>query len=137
MKKVLILSTLLCLALPFSFISPAFSQSSPAPEQRREHLTEKLNLTESQKAQWQEIKRSSRERVEAILTPEQKAQAREQKTQGRGKNWRSLNLTDAQKEQIRAIKQETNQQIQAMLTPEQQQILAQMKKNRGENRRNR
>lgn len=130
MKKLLILSSLIFIALPFSFLNPAFSQDSPSSQQRWEQLTEKLNLTESQKTQWQEIKQSNQERLRAVLTPEQQAQAQE-------KNWRSLNLTDAQKDQLRAIKQETNQQIQAILTPEQQQILEQMKKNRGRNRLNR
>ncbi|WP_241392540.1 Spy/CpxP family protein refolding chaperone [Rippkaea orientalis] len=118
-----ILSGLLLITLSFSFVPPAFSQGSPSRVEKWEKLSEKLNLTEDQKAQWQEIKRSQRERVSGILTPEQQEQAKEKK-------WRSLNLTDAQKEQMRAIKQETNQQIQGILTPEQQQIWSEMKKNR-------
>ncbi|MEM8777747.1 MAG: hypothetical protein AAGF26_02510 [Cyanobacteria bacterium P01_G01_bin.49] len=138
MKKALILSSVLLMALPLCLATPAFSQSSPNPEnaeQRREKFTEQLNLTESQQAQWQEIKQSSRDRMLTILTPEQQAQIQDNFQQGQGrKNWRSLNLTDDQKEQIRAIREETRQQVQAILTPEQQQVLEEMKSNRRSNR---
>ncbi|MEA5537192.1 hypothetical protein [Crocosphaera sp. XPORK-15E] len=134
MKRTLILSSVLLVSLPFYFVPPAFSQSTPNTEQRGERFAEKLNLSESQKNQWQEIQKSSRDRILAILTPEQQKQLENTPQQGRGKNWRSLNFTEEQKSKMRTIRQETSQQMQAILTPEQQQIWGEMKKNRGRNR---
>ncbi|MEH2422259.1 MAG: P pilus assembly/Cpx signaling pathway, periplasmic inhibitor/zinc-resistance associated protein [Nostoc sp.] len=113
-----------------------------------------LGLTDTQKTQIQAIKRDSRTKMEAVLTPEQKAkleaakQARRaewqaRKAQGqtgqrqpgqhhdRGKGgFADLNLSEIQKTEIRQIRQSEKQQIQAVYTPEQRQKLEQFRQNR-------
>ncbi|MEH2160395.1 MAG: P pilus assembly/Cpx signaling pathway, periplasmic inhibitor/zinc-resistance associated protein [Nostoc sp.] len=112
-----------------------------------------LNLTDAQKTQIQAIRRDSRTKSEAVLTPEQKAkleatkqarraewQARKaqgqtgegQRQAGQGKrkgHFAELNLTEAQKTQMREIRESEKQQIQAVLTPEQRQKLEQFRQN--------
>ncbi|MEH2153114.1 Spy/CpxP family protein refolding chaperone [Nostoc sp.] len=114
-----------------------------------------LNLTDAQKSQIQAIRRDSRTKFEAVLTPEQKAkleaakQARQAERQarkaqgqtgqgqrqpgqhhgGRKGNFADLNLTEAQKTQMRQIRESEKQQIQAVFTPEQRQKLEQFRQN--------
>ncbi|MEH2105535.1 Spy/CpxP family protein refolding chaperone [Nostoc sp.] len=114
-----------------------------------------LNLTDAQKSQIQVIRRDSRTKFEAVLTPEQKAkleaakQARQAERQarkaqgqtgqgqrqpgqhhgGRKGNFADLNLTEAQKTQMRQIRESEKQQIQAVFTPEQRQKLEQFRQN--------
>ncbi|MBN3909566.1 MAG: P pilus assembly/Cpx signaling pathway, periplasmic inhibitor/zinc-resistance associated protein [Nostoc sp. NMS1] len=105
-----------------------------------------LGLTDTQKSQIQTIRRDSRAKFEAVLTPEQKAkleaakQARQAQGQtGQGErqagqrqrkgNFADLNLTEAQKTQMRQIRESEKQQIQAILTPEQRQKLEQYRQN--------
>ncbi|MEH1791128.1 MULTISPECIES: Spy/CpxP family protein refolding chaperone [unclassified Nostoc] len=112
-----------------------------------------LNLTDAQKTQIQTIRRDSRTKFEAVLTPEQKAkleaakqahqaerQARKAQGQtgqgqpgqhhGRKKgNFADLNLSEAQKTQMRQIRESEKQQIQAVLTPEQRQKIEQFRQN--------
>ncbi len=107
---------------------------------------QELGLTDAQKTQIQAIRRDSRTKFEALLTPEQKAkleaakqarQAQRQAGQGqrqpgqrRGKGgYADLNLTEAQKTQMRQIRESEKQQIQAVLTPEQLQKLEQLRQN--------
>jgi periplasmic protein CpxP/Spy len=105
-----------------------------------------LGLTDTQKSQIQTIRRDSRAKFEAVLTPEQKAkleaakQARQAQGQtGQGErqagqrqrkgNFADLNLSEAQKTQMRQIRESEKQQIQAILTPEQRQKLEQYRQN--------
>ncbi|MEH1975735.1 MAG: P pilus assembly/Cpx signaling pathway, periplasmic inhibitor/zinc-resistance associated protein [Nostoc sp.] len=114
-----------------------------------------LNLTDAQKSQIQAIRRDSRTKFDAVLTPEQKAkleaakQARQAERQarkaqgqtgqgqrqpgqhhgGRKGNFADLNLTEAQKTQMRQIRESEKQQIQAVFTPEQRQKLEQFRQN--------
>ncbi len=105
-----------------------------------------LGLTDAQKTQIQAIRRDSRTKFEAVLTPEQKAkleaakqarQAQRQAGQGqrqagqrRGKGgYADLNLTEVQKTQMRQIRQSEKQQIQAVFTPEQRQKIEQYRQN--------
>ncbi|MEH2136193.1 Spy/CpxP family protein refolding chaperone [Nostoc sp.] len=112
-----------------------------------------LNLTDAQKTQIQTIRRDSRTKFDAVLTPEQKAkleaakqahqaerQARKAQGQtgqgqpgqhhGRKKgNFADLNLSEAQKTQMRQIRESEKQQIQAVLTPEQRQKIEQFRQN--------
>jgi Spy/CpxP family protein refolding chaperone len=136
-------------ATPFA-VQAQQNPSSPQPgkEWQKKGQFQKLNLTPEQKAKMQEIGRSTRAQMEAVLTPEQKAkltaamaerkaqrqQGQGQRQGGRGKKgdlFASLNLTEAQKNQMRQIKESSKQQMQAVLTPEQQ---AQMKQMREEMR---
>ncbi|HLO50909.1 MAG TPA: Spy/CpxP family protein refolding chaperone, partial [Kamptonema sp.] len=78
-----------------------------------------LNITENQKAQIQQIQKASREKIEAVYTPDQLKQLRTA-TQHQKVN---LNLNADQKAKIQAIHQDTERQIQGVLTAEQKQQL--------------
>ncbi|MEH2144218.1 Spy/CpxP family protein refolding chaperone [Nostoc sp.] len=130
--------------------SPVLLAQSP---QKERGPWKDLNLTDAQKTQIQAIRRDSRTKMEAVLTPEQKAkleaakqarraewQARKAQGQtgqqqpgqhhGRGKgDFADLNLSEAQKTQIRQIRESEKQQIQAVLTPEQRQKIEQFRQN--------
>lgn len=125
--------------------SPLSLQLAQTPQKERGPWKE-LGLTDAQKTQIQAIRRDSRTKFEAVLTPEQKAkleaakqarQAQRQAGQGqrqpgqrRGKGgFAELNLTEAQKTQMRQIRESEKQQIQAVFTPEQRQKLEQFRQN--------
>ncbi len=94
---------------------------------------QRLNLTDTQKAQMQAIKTNTRSQIEGILTAEQRAtlQAAKNAPQGqRGqRGWANLNLTEQQRTQMRQIQQASQQQMQAVLTPEQRQQMEEMRQN--------
>ncbi|MTJ07324.1 MULTISPECIES: Spy/CpxP family protein refolding chaperone [unclassified Anabaena] len=132
-------------ATPFA-VQAQQNPSSPQPgkEWQKKGQFQKLNLTPEQKAKMQEIGRSTRAQMEAVLTPEQKAkltaamaERKAQRQQGQGQRqgrrgkkgnlFASLNLTEAQKNQMRQIKESSKQQMQAVLTPEQQAQMKQMR----------
>ena len=122
-------------------------------QQKERGPWKELGLTDAQKTQIQTIRRDSRTKFEAVLTPEQKAkleaakqarraewqarkaqgqtgQGQRQPGQRRGKGgFGDLNLTEAQKTQMRQIRESEKQQIQAVLTPEQRQKLEQFRQN--------
>lgn len=109
----------------------------------------RLNLTDEQKAQMQAIQTNTRNQIEAILTPDQKAklqaakearQAQRQAGQGQGqrqarqgqrpqKGWANLDLTEQQKTQMRQIQETSRQQMLAVLNPQQRQQLEEMRQN--------
>ncbi len=99
----------------------------------------KLNLTEAQKAQMQQIKESARADMQKILTPEQLQKLEAAKASGEKKRgvWRSLNLTDAQKAEMKKIKESKKAQFEAILTDEQKAIMQEMKQMRQNRRGNR
>ncbi|MEA5507818.1 P pilus assembly/Cpx signaling pathway, periplasmic inhibitor/zinc-resistance associated protein [Halotia wernerae UHCC 0503] len=140
-------------AIPFT-VKAQTTSSSPvivAQTPRKERgFWQSLGLTDAQKAQMQSIRRDTRAKIEAILTPEQKAklaaaketrQAQRQAGQGqrpgKGKGWAELNLTEAQKTQMRQIRESSKQQMQALLTPEQQAKLKQFQENMRQRRQQR
>jgi periplasmic protein CpxP/Spy len=104
------------------------STQSPATETPRKGHWQKLGLTDAQKTQIQGIRRNTRTKIEAVLTPEQAAKFKAEHQEGRRERGReahaSLNLTDTQKTQIRDIRKSSQAEVQTVLTPEQQ---AQMK----------
>ncbi|MBD2532955.1 P pilus assembly/Cpx signaling pathway, periplasmic inhibitor/zinc-resistance associated protein [Nostoc flagelliforme FACHB-838] len=123
--------------------SPVLLAQTP---QRQKGPWKDLNLTDAQKTQIQTIRRDSRAKFEAVLTPEQKVkleaakqarQAQRQAGQGqrqpgqrRGKgDFADLNLSETQKTQMRQIRESEKQQIQAVFTPEQLQKLEQFRQN--------
>ncbi|WGV26237.1 Spy/CpxP family protein refolding chaperone [Halotia branconii] len=135
-------------AIPFT-VKAQTSSSSPlivaqTPKKQR-GAWQGLELTDAQKAQMQSIRRDTRAKIEAILTPEQKAklaaakqarqaqrqagQGQRQANRGQRKGWVELNLTEAQKTQMRQIRESSKQQMQAILTPEQQAKLKQFQEN--------
>ena len=83
---------------------------------------EKFNITPEQKEKIEQLRASSRAEMDAILTPEQQAQAKtyRERRQAMGGGWKSLNLTAEQKEKIRTIRQSSQLQFTDILTPEQQ-----------------
>ncbi|MBN3883355.1 MAG: P pilus assembly/Cpx signaling pathway, periplasmic inhibitor/zinc-resistance associated protein [Nostoc sp. JL34] len=133
-------------------LSPVLLAQTP---QKERGPWKELNLTDAQKSQIQAIRRDSRTKFDAVLTPEQKAkleaakQARQAERQarkaqgqtgqgqrqpgqhhgGRKGNFADLNLTEAQKTQMRQIRESEKQQIQAVFTPEQRQKLEQFRQN--------
>ncbi len=84
---------------------------------------ERLGLTESQKAQFAEIRQNARAEIQNILTPQQQEQfqAITANMDQRIEAFRSLNLSDEQKSQVWNIIQSKKSQIQEILTPEQRQ----------------
>ncbi len=133
--------------------SPSPVLLAQTPQKERGPWKE-LGLTDTQKTQIQAIRRDSRTKFEAVLTPEQKAkleaakQARQaQRQAGQGQRqpgqrsrkggFAELNLTEAQKTQMRQIRESEKQQIQAVLTPEQRQKLEQLQQNMKQRRQQR
>ncbi|MEH2027089.1 Spy/CpxP family protein refolding chaperone [Nostoc sp.] len=134
--------------------SPSPVLLAQTPQKERGPWKE-LGLTDAQKTQIQTIRRDSRTKFEAVLTPEQKAkleaakqahraewQARKAQGQtgqgqrqpgehhGRKKgDFADLNLSESQKTQMRQIRESEKQQIQAVFTPEQRQKLEQFRQN--------
>ncbi|NJK39466.1 MAG: hypothetical protein HC920_18195 [Oscillatoriales cyanobacterium SM2_3_0] len=71
-----LLSGVLGLTLIGGAISPAIAQSRFPQESRLERQAEKLNLTDTQRTQMQEIWQSTRDRLQTVLTNEQKISCR-------------------------------------------------------------
>ena len=84
---------------------------------------ENLELTESQKAQFAEIRQNTRAEIQKILTPEQqeKFQTITANRDQRVEAFRALNLSDEQKNQVWNILRSTKSQAREILTPEQRQ----------------
>ncbi|MFN3926923.1 MAG: Spy/CpxP family protein refolding chaperone [Pseudanabaenaceae cyanobacterium] len=90
---------------------PIFAQTTP-PAGRP--MGRRLNLTPEQQAQMERIRTNTRQRVAAVLTPEQRKQY-----EASPRSLRSLNLTQAQREQILQIRAQARQARLNLLTPEQ------------------
>ncbi|MCY7273594.1 MAG: Spy/CpxP family protein refolding chaperone, partial [Phormidesmis sp. CAN_BIN44] len=92
----------------------------------------RLNLTDDQKARLKTIRDNTRQQIEGILTPEQRAKLQADRGQGmkRGQGWKSLNLTDDQKAKLKAIRQASRTQMDSVLTPEQRSQMQQYKSQR-------
>lgn len=95
------------------------------PGQRRADAKPRMNFTEAQKQQFRAIRERTREQINAVLTPEQRAQI-ESRRRGEPMN---LNLTEQQRTQIQAIRAQARQAMDALLTPEQRQMRDEMKQN--------
>jgi Spy/CpxP family protein refolding chaperone len=103
-----------------------------APTTRAEgRLANRLNLTEDQKARMQQIRQSTREQMETILTDSQKEELRLAKQQRRRPN---LNLNDDQKARMQQIRQNAKAQMDTVLTDAQKQQLRQQKRERRQQR---
>ncbi|MEH2067177.1 MAG: P pilus assembly/Cpx signaling pathway, periplasmic inhibitor/zinc-resistance associated protein [Nostoc sp.] len=146
LKTLSLIAGAIALSLTTTSFAVVAQTASPSPlllaqtPQKPKGPWAELGLTDTQKSQIQSIRRDSRAKYEAVLTPEQKAkleaakqarQAERQAGQRRGgrKNFADLNLTEAQKTQMRQIRESEKQQIQAVLTPEQRQKLEQFQQN--------
>jgi periplasmic protein CpxP/Spy len=124
-------STLILVAstgLPFSgnaAIAQANESSVEAIPNARVRYLDKLNLTDAQKTKLKEIRESSREKMKAILTPEQQEKLRTARAQK--KKPTDLNLTEDQKTKLKALRASTKTEIMAVLTPEQKQKLQELR----------
>ncbi|NDJ19252.1 Spy/CpxP family protein refolding chaperone [Myxacorys almedinensis] len=105
------------------------SGGTPRTERR---MGNKLNLSDTQKAQMKQIRESAKSQMRAVLTADQQARldAAGQQKGKRGEVMQSLNLSDDQKARIRSIMQTSRQQMDALLTAEQRALRDQMKNNR-------
>jgi Spy/CpxP family protein refolding chaperone len=142
-KRFLLLPGALAIALSYAApMLPVVAQTPTPPAGQYQKRGVNLNLTDDQKAQLKQIRESSRSQIEAILTPEQKAQletAKQQRQAGqRGQKsrgmWAALNLTADQKAQIKAIRQDAKQKMDAVFTAEQRQQLEQARQQKRQNR---
>ncbi|MBE9029756.1 P pilus assembly/Cpx signaling pathway, periplasmic inhibitor/zinc-resistance associated protein [filamentous cyanobacterium LEGE 11480] len=121
---------------------------------RMERLAKKLNLNETQKTQLKAIHEETKAKMQAVFTPEQKAQIeakraeRKQRWQeykenggqrpegrrrgrkGRRGMFKELNLSDAQKAELKQIRQEAKAAKDAVLTDAQKAQLQEMKQQR-------
>jgi periplasmic protein CpxP/Spy len=110
------------------------AQEQPA-RQPRGRFEDKLGLTDAQKADMQAIKKRTQEKIDAILTPEQRAQkqAAQQNRQpgnrqaGKRGGWKALNLTESQKNDIKKVMEASKAEMQNVLTPEQKAQWEQMR----------
>lgn len=128
-------------AIPFTAEADT-SSSSPivvAQRQKRGGWKNKLNLTENQKAQMQEIKKDARAEMREVLTPDQLQKLEAAKASGQKKRgvWRSLNLSDTQKAELKKIRQSKKARFEEILTEEQKAQLEEMKQMRRNRRGNR
>lgn len=112
--------------------------STEAPTILAQSNRPNLNLTPEQDAQIKQIREAAKAQMDAILTPEQKAQLDAARSQGEKRQSRpSLNLTEQQKAQLKQIREATQQQIQSILTTEQKQQLEQWRQSRESRRQSR
>ncbi|WP_448561979.1 hypothetical protein [Trichothermofontia sp.] len=99
--------------------------------QGRSPAKPRMNFTPAQQQQFQAIRQRTREQINAVLTPEQRAQI-ESHRRGEPIN---LNLSEAQQRQIHAIRLQARQEMDALLTPEQRQLRDEMQKSQHWGRR--
>jgi Spy/CpxP family protein refolding chaperone len=133
-KFALLLPSAIALALVAAPIFPVVAEVSNAPVLTAQKRGQKLNLnlTADQKARMKQIREATKAQMDAVFTPEQKAQLQAAKQQGTNRRevMRSLNLTEDQKNRLWAIREQSKQQFEAILTAEQQQQLQQRRQNR-------
>ena len=130
MKRLFLGPATLALLLAIAPMVPAFTAIALADSAQRspgEGKLAKLNLTSDQKAEIKKIGESTRQQIEAVLTPEQKTQLQTARQQKQKPN---LTLSDDQKAKITAIREGANTRISAVLTPAQRQQLQEIGSNR-------
>ncbi len=129
MKKALfLLPGAIALMFAASPLIPTFTKAAVADTVNTHEggrgFMQQLNLSDTQKAQIRQYRQDAKQKMEAILTADQKAefqQARQNHTKP------NLNLSDDQKAQLKAIHEETEANIQSVLTPDQQQQFQQLR----------
>ncbi len=117
-------------AIPFA-AQANLNSSSPVivAQGKKQGPLSRLDLTDDQKTQIQEIKKSARAQMKKILTPQQLQTLREAKASGQNKRQalRSLDLNESQKAELKKIRQSKRSEIEAILTDEQKQELREMR----------
>ncbi len=101
--------------------------SHPQAQEKIQELISKLNLTQEQQAQFQEIRSETKSQLENILSGEQKEAFQTAIAQGQTplEALAAINLSSDQKTQMQTIRQSSQQQISNILTEEQRQQLRQ------------
>jgi len=125
MKALFFLPAALALAIGATPVIPSFTNPAVAGPggMGRGMKFEQLNLTDAQKTRLQQIKESSRQQMDAILTTEQKEQLRVAREQRQRPN---VTLTEDQKAKMKAVRESAKSQMEAVLTAEQKQKLQEM-----------
>ncbi|MBM0742755.1 hypothetical protein JOY44_14255 [Phormidium sp. CLA17] len=136
-KHILLLPGVLALTLAAVPFMPASAQGQTAPNQANPPKwgMNRLNLTDSQKTQMQQIRQNTKSEINAYL---QSQGITVPQGQNPREAMRSLNLSEAQKAQLKAIYQKGKQQVQAILTTEQKAMMQERRgkmKDRGQQRR--
>jgi len=97
-------------------------------QKHREGGFKKLNLSEDQKQQLKALRAGIAQKVQSVLTEEQRAKLAAAKQSGQYKGvWKSLGITADQKQQLQGIRKNYKEQSLAILTPEQRSQLEQTK----------
>ncbi|NEO93671.1 MAG: hypothetical protein F6K56_27110 [Moorea sp. SIO3G5] len=94
----------------------------------------KLNITDQQKEQFEDIRNNTEAKIEDILTPEQKRRFQTIKTLRRQlrEAREGMNLSEEQRDQMREIHKSAREDMRGILTEEQrQQIRQEMRSRRG------
>ena len=123
-------TTLGSIAIPSIVSAQANSnQNNPTYTQNnREGGWKKLNLSNEQKQQLKMIRATTAQKVQSVLTEDQRAKLATAKQSGNHKGvWKSLNITPDQKQQISDINKSAKEQALAVFTPEQRTQLQQMR----------
>ncbi|MDF5727583.1 MAG: P pilus assembly/Cpx signaling pathway, periplasmic inhibitor/zinc-resistance associated protein [Rhizonema sp. PD38] len=108
-----------------AFNNPAFADDAPHAGKHHGEW-DKLGLSDAQKSQIKQIRQGAQQKMDAILTTDQKTQLQQARSQHTKPK---LALSDDQKAQMKQIHQDSENKIMQVLTAEQQQqykqILAQ------------
>ena len=135
-KHILLLPSVLAITLAAVPFMPAFAQNQTSPNQSApaKHGMNRLNLTDTQKTQMQQIRQNTKSEIAAYLQSQGITIPEGQKPRDA---MRSLNLSDAQKTQLKAIYQRGKDQVQALLTDDQKAMMQQRRgmKDGAQNRR--
>ena len=135
-KHLLLLPSVLAITLAAVPFMPAFAQNQTSPNQSApaKRGMDRLNLTDAQKTQMQQIRQNTKSEIAAYLQSQGITIPEGQKPRDA---MRSLNLSDAQKTQLKAIYQRGKDQVQALLTDEQKTMMQQRRgmKDGAQNRR--
>jgi len=100
-----------------------------SPHHGKGKLFASLGLSDQQKVDIKQIRQSTRERRQQIISPEQEQAFKTaiQNHQGFKAAREAMNLTDQQKCDLKQLMQSSREQIKAVLTPEQQMQLEQIR----------
>ena len=135
-KHILLLPSVLAITLAAVPFMPAFAQNQTSPNQSApaKRGMDRLNLTDAQKTQMQQIRQNTKSEIAAYLQSQGITIPEGQKPRDA---MRSLNLSDAQKAQLKAIYQKGKDQVQALLTNDQKAMMQQRRgmKDGAQNRR--
>ena len=135
-KHILLLPSVLAITLAAVPFMPAFAQNQTSPNQSApaKRGMDRLNLTDTQKTQMQQIRQNTKSEIAAYLQSQGITIPEGQKPRDA---MRSLNLSDAQKAQLKAIYQRGKDPVQALLTDDQKAMMQQRRgmKDGAQNRR--